>query len=222
MSLETIIPPEIADCELSSHLTALARRPDVRTILEIGSSAGDGSTQAIVNGMIEVEHEQELFCVEMSNVRFEALCARYAALPWVHCFHGSSVPLSGYLTPEQVVAFYNDHETNLNQYPLKTVLEWLSQDLAALEGCYERNLIESIRPFSGWMAFEMAILDGSAFTGFAELKAVYGTKIIVLDDTNDIKHWQSRLFLASDVNYKLIAENRGLRNGYSIFERVAT
>jgi hypothetical protein len=229
VSLETLIPAEIVCDELSEWLTKLAQRPDVRTILEIGSSSGEGSTQAIVNGMLEAEHEQELFTIEMSTVRHAACKDRYANLPWVHCFQGSAVLHSGYLTAEEVNSFYLTHETNLNKYPLEQVLGWLKQDLEAYAACPHTHVIQDIKlnhaprtsVHGGEVIhfFDMVALDGSAFTGYAELSEVYGAKIIVLDDVYDIKHWSSFQSLCSSAEYELVEHNPTLRNGYAIFQK---
>jgi hypothetical protein len=222
MSLETIIAPEIVNDELAHWLTRLARREDVKTILEVGSSSGDGSTQAIVNGMLEAGHDQELFCIEMSKVRFDALKARYAALPFVHCFHGSAVPLDDYMDPEEVHEFYFEHPCNIQKYPFPTVLGWLKQDLEAVKNCSPVPLMGVIFRNSIKGVPDMAVLDGSAFTGYAELQEVYGAKFIVLDDVNDIKHWKSNEFLNNDLNYSMLRSNMSLRNGYAIFQRKDT
>lgn len=221
MSLNEIIPPEIVNDELAEWLTKLAQRPDIRTILEIGSSSGEGSTKAIVDGMCEAEQEQELFCIEMSPVRFEALRARYMTLPWVHCFQGSSVPINEYMEPSDVHKFYGGVLCNLQKYPLATVLDWLKEDLKACAACEDHNVINTIRAKHDIATWDMAVLDGSAFTGFEEYCSVYGARIIVLDDVNDIKHHASYEDLKTDISYRTLSVNLNLRNGYAIFERVS-
>jgi hypothetical protein len=36
----------------------------------------------------------------------------------------------------------------------------------------------------------MVIIDGSAFTAMAEVRQLFGSKLIVLDDVLDIKSWE--------------------------------
>jgi len=67
----------------------------------------------------------------------------------------------------------------------------------------------------------MVLIDGSEFTGHAELNLVMGAKIIALDDINAFKNYQSYQILISDPNYKIIARDVSLRNGFAIFEKIS-
>ena len=67
----------------------------------------------------------------------------------------------------------------------------------------------------------MVLIDGSEFTGQAELSLVMGAKIIALDDINAFKNYQSYQVLINDPNYKIIAREMGLRNGFAIFEKIS-
>lgn len=67
----------------------------------------------------------------------------------------------------------------------------------------------------------MVLIDGSEFTGQAELSLVMGAKIIALDDINAFKNFQSYQLLINHPGYKIIAREVGLRNGFAIFERVS-
>ncbi|MBW2169777.1 MAG: tetratricopeptide repeat protein, partial [Deltaproteobacteria bacterium] len=65
------------------------------------------------------------------------------------------------------------------------------------------------------------LIDGSEFTGKAELDEVYGAKIIMLDDINGYKNYHNYQRLVADKTYELIAENWQVRNGYAAFRRIA-
>jgi hypothetical protein len=64
------------------------------------------------------------------------------------------------------------------------------------------------------------VLDGCPFCGEADLDAVYGSRIIVLDDTNDIKNYTAFDRLAMDRTYQFEAGNVDLRNGYAVFRKL--
>ncbi len=67
---------------------------------------------------------------------------------------------------------------------------------------------------------DVAVLDGSEFTGWQELSQVYGARIIALDDTRALKHRRSSAFLRASPCYAAAADNHNDRNGWAIFERV--
>src|SRR5215218_10060196 len=93
-NLDRLIPPEIVRDELYQLLERLAREEYLRTVLEIGSSAGAGSTAALVAGIRANPRRPTLFCLELSKVRFDALCKTYQREPQVNCVNASSVPAS--------------------------------------------------------------------------------------------------------------------------------
>ncbi len=79
MSLNKIIVPEISNGEFYESLVHIARRPDVTSILEIGSSSGAGSTQALVEG-VQSRFDRDtinLYCMELSRERYIQLFSTY-------------------------------------------------------------------------------------------------------------------------------------------------
>ena len=216
--IDNIIPPEIIGDEFHGLITWLSRTESVRHVLEIGSSAGGGSTTAFVNGLRTNPSKPHLYCMELSRRRFELLAKTYASESFVRCFNVSSVAIEEFPTEEEVVAFYHSTPTSLNEYPLDRVLNWLRQDITYVRGSgVPQNGIEIIRQELGIETFDMVLIDGSEFTGSAELEHVYGAKIILLDDTNAFKCHDARTRLLNDAKYELIADNQKLRNGFSAF-----
>src|SRR4051794_34765285 len=127
--LDRLIPPEIKDNFLSRAIVRLARTAGVRTVLEIGSSSGDGSTEAFVRGMRENPDRPTLFCIEVSKARFEALRARYAGDAFVKPYNASSVPPEAFPDESEVARFYNAHLAGRFRYPLSDFLRWRREDL---------------------------------------------------------------------------------------------
>jgi predicted O-methyltransferase YrrM len=55
----------------------IARQEDIKSILEIGSSSGERSTEAFVMGLRENPNQATLFSMEISKNRFIELQNRY-------------------------------------------------------------------------------------------------------------------------------------------------
>ncbi|MBJ6727760.1 O-linked N-acetylglucosamine transferase family protein [Geomesophilobacter sediminis] len=219
--IERIIAPEIKDDEMHQMIVELAQRPDVKTILEIGSSAGGGSTSAFVAGLLRNPVRPTLYCMEVSGPRFEVLAGTYREIPEVRCYRASSVPRERFPSEEQVRDFYRTTRTNLNAYPEDEIVRWLRQDLEYIaEAKVNEEGIRTIKRENNIDTFDMVLIDGSEFTGEAELEEVYGARFILLDDTVAYKNWATYHRLAKDPNYRLLRENHRLRNGYAVFERV--
>ena len=100
------------------------------------------------------------------------------------------------------------------------MLGWLAQDLKYISdsGVDGAGIVE-VKKSQAISFFDVVLIDGSGFTGEAELKEVYGSTLLILDDVNDIKNFSNYQRLKQSPDYKLIGENWQLRNGYAVFAR---
>ncbi|HEY9648844.1 MAG TPA: glycosyltransferase family 1 protein [Chroococcidiopsis sp.] len=217
---DVLIPGEIKGDEFYRIIQFIARHEDIHTVLEIGSSSGEGSTEAFVTGLRDNPNHPTLFCMEVSTARFLALQERYAQEGFVRCYNVSSVGVDDFPSADAVVEFYTHTPSNLNFYPLDTVLGWLRSDIHYVqESGVNANGIVTIQQENGIEAFDLVLIDGSEFTGAAELDAVYGAKFILLDDINTYKNHASHQRLLHDPNYVLVHQNNAVRHGFSVFRR---
>lgn len=219
--LNRIIPPEIKNDSFYRAIYKLAQTEAIKTVLEIGSSNGEGSTEAFVLGLAKNPHHPTLFCMEISKPRFSALKKRYEHVPYVKCYNVSSVPLRAFPQKNEISSFYNNVPSNLNAYGHDRVIGWLMQDIEYVKSAnVPENGIEIIKSENDIKNFGMVLIDGSEFTGNAEFKLIYGAHLILLDDINTFKNHANYKLLSNDPNYKLIEKDATLRNGYAIFKRV--
>lgn len=197
-----IIEPEIIHDELWDLIRKYASRPDLTRFVEIGSSDGRGSTSAFIAGM---KPGDRLDCWEIDPERYNALMARY---PHVIGHNASTVEVIELPTAEDVTYFRQKITSSMSQYPLSQVLAWLEKDIEAT-----RNS-QTIRP---WRA-DIALVDGSEFTGLQDTVSVLGSKIIILDDAYSYKNWESARLIFGHHAYELVRK-ANLRNGFLVFER---
>lgn len=216
--LDKIIPPEIKNDAFYKAIYELSLKEPIHTILEIGSSSGQGSTQAFVSGMSKNPFRPTLFCMEVSKTRFAALKKYYEYQPSVICYNVSSIPIEMFPKKEEVILFYKTIKTNLNNYPLNKVLAWLDRDIDYIQAnnVYQNGIIQ-IKKENQIEYFDMVLIDGSEFTGNAEFALVYGAKFILLDDIKTFKNYKNHRTLLLDPNYELLKIDLNLRNGFSIF-----
>ncbi len=218
--LERIIPPEIKNDAFYHTIYRLAKSEPLSTILEIGSSSGEGSTEAFVLGIAENPQRPTLFCMELSKPRFAELQKRYGSLPFVKNYNVSSVPLASFPTENEITSFLDSTPTNLNQYGHTEVLRWLKQDIDYVASAnVPQHGIELIKKENNIKNFDLVLIDGSEFLGKAEFALIYGATFILLDDINAFKNYANYQFLLSDPLYELVEENTQLRNGYAVFKK---
>lgn len=220
-SLNQLIPPEIKNDEFYAAIQKLAREENITTVLEIGSSSGEGSTEAFVTGLRDNPNHPTLYCMEVSQTRFAQLQKTYSNDDFVKCYNVSSVSLESFPDEQEIIDFYNSTQTNLNLYPLDVVLSWLQQDIEYVKNSgVAGDGIKIIKQENNIGIFDLALIDGSEFTGNVELADIYGAKIICLDDIVTFKNYYNHQKLLKDPNYILITENTTIRNGYSIFKKI--
>lgn len=220
--LDDLIPGEITDDSFSEIIEEVASTEGVREILEIGSSAGEGSTAASVRGALRNPVRPRLHCIEVSSERHAALTERWGAHEFVHCHHVSSIPVERFPSAAEVESFYRDVPSRLRDFDLATVLGWLQQDLDYVR---DHGLsspgIAQIKDRYGIEIFDSVLIDGSEFAGRAELDEVYGARFLLLDDTETFKNWENSYRLQADARYRLMCADPETRNGFAVFERVA-
>ena len=222
--LETLITPEIKNDPLYEAIKIISETEAIKTVLEIGSSSGGGSTEAFVTGLRNNPHQPTLFCMEVSKARYEKLRQTYQQDEFVKCYNVSSVLLEKYATENEVRDFYFRYETGLNRYPLEAVLSWLKEDQEYLQnsGGLSINGIKKIKEENNLDYFDVVLIDGSEFTGVSELEEIYGAKFIILDDIMTFKNYHNHQRLLKDKQYRLLEANSSLRNGYAIFGKINT
>jgi hypothetical protein len=219
--LHELIPGEITDDEFSRLIEGVAATEGVREILEIGSSTGEGSTAAWIRGALRNPIRPRLHCMEVSVERYRALANRWGGYPFVRCYNLSTVPLEQFASADEVGEFYRNEPSRLRDFRLETVLGWRDQDLEYVRKHELSSAgIAEIKRLNGIDTFDAVLIDGSEFTGRAELEEVHGARFLLLDDTETFKNWANSRVLAVDVAYRLIRADPSVRNGFAVFEKV--
>lgn len=217
------MPGEILNDKFSRCIERLAKLPEVRTILEIGSAAGAGSTEAFVRAISTNPAGKTLFCMEIVAERFAALNRRYGDKPFLKAYQCSSVPPQTYTTEQEVkdwIAAVSRERRPLERHSLWT--NYLKEVAFIREPRPDlpKDGIELIKQENRIDTFDLVLIDGSEYTGRAELERVYGARYILLDDTQVLKNYYNTARLLQDRSYRLLEADPLLRNGYAAFERV--
>jgi len=177
--------------------------------LEIGGGTGDGSTQCI--------RTKRLFSIENHPDRIGRHSMNLSARGGVS-IKGTATLSKLWMNQLDIAEFYGTNKTTLNQYPLDQVLGWYHECIEFAQA-YSTNAIEDIH-FEHNVDFNFVLIDGSPFSGEAELRCVRPflseKAIIALDDVNDIKNLANYNKLKGFA--KLLWEDWSVRNGAAIFE----
>ncbi len=216
--LEKIIPAEVKNDELYGALHWLAKSLPIHTILEIGASSGDGSTEALARGAAENPHGPVLYTIEVSTPRFEKLKARYAGNAKVKPYNCSSIAIAQFPSHQEVASFYENVRSSLRIDPLEKILGWLDQDIEYIRAnAIPENGIQTIKQENNITEFDLVFIDGSEFTGEAELALCGGAPAIVLDDIATFKNYRNHETMLREPAYDICIMNKFLRRGFSVF-----
>ena len=221
-SWTSLIAPEIRDDALAAAIRRIAALPSVRVMLEVGSSTGEGSTDAFVAGAMEnPAGPPTLHCLELSRGRFEQLQARHGGRGFVHCHRTSSVRLERFADADDIARFCAGFKPWLRRRSKARYREWLEQDRRyAMESGVDTDGIRDIARRFGIDRFDAVLIDGSEFTGGAVLDDVYGAEWILLDDIRAMKNHATYRRLRADPAYRMEERSWWLRNGFAIFKKV--
>jgi hypothetical protein len=177
--------------------------------LEIGGGTGDGSTQCI--------RTKRLFSIENHPDRIGRHSMNLSARGGVSVKGTATLPKL-WMNQLDIAEFYGTNKTALNQYPLDQVLGWYHECIESAEP-YSTNAIEDIH-IEHKVDFNFVLIDGSPFSGEAELRCVRPflaeKAVIALDDVNDIKNLANYNKLKGFA--KLLWEDWSVRNGAAIFQ----
>ena len=221
--IDFLIPGEIKNDKFSNLIDKLAQLKSVKNILEIGSSSGAGSTRAFINAINKRidQDEVKFICLELSNSRFQKLKEYIQNYSFVDAYNLSSVSTKYFPSEKEVINFYKSRKTSLNKIKLEEVLRWRNVDINYIKNS-GRNVcgIKSVMEEKEINYFDLCLIDGSEFTGKAELGIVLGAKYILLDDTETFKSREAFEILEANNNYKLIEYMPEVRNGFAAFERI--
>lgn len=177
--------------------------------LEIGGGTGDGSTQCIrTKRLFSIENHPERIGRHRMNLELKGGVS----------VNGTATLPKLWMNQLDVAEFYGTNKTNLNQYPLTQVIGWYHECVQSAEP-FSTNAIEDIH-IEHKVNFDFVLIDGSPFSGEAELRCVRPflaeKAIVALDDINDIKNWANYHKLKGFS--KLLWEDWSVRNGAAIFQ----
>ena len=222
--LDRIIDPEINSNTYSyNFLKNYLKKVNVKSIIEIGASSGNGTTEALINGVLESNNKDiKIASIEISKTRFEILKNNYKDYKFFTPYNMSSLPISRFPSYDSVAKFIS--ETRIHGGDVLEVLRWLKQDIDYInDNNIQQNGIEKIKEdlkdyLNDEDSFSLAIIDGSEFLGNEEYKELQNCDGYLLDDIFAYKNYFSHNELLNDKNYKLIYIDKS-RGGTSFFTK---
>lgn len=205
------------DNPLYMMLFQLASTQNVRHILEVGSSSGEGSTRILAKAIENLN--ATLYCLEAQPERFQALQALYADNPQVITFPYLSVYPPQFPTVAAIHSHWQQGESILKRYAREEVMQWYEGEKALAEQSPPVSGIEHIQSTYQIDHFDLVLLDGAEFLGLQDYQAVKAADLVVLDDTLSYKNQAVFAELMADPQYYLLYSFDRWGHGCAAFKR---
>jgi hypothetical protein len=188
-------------------------------ILEIGSSDGTGSTKVIAEAV--KWSKAQMYCIEMCSERFIDLKINTAQYWFVHSYNVPSVGAYGMFERDYIDKYKErfPDDTLWKVMKMEDIYAWYDNTVTEIGLKKIQDGIAHIKDEHNLKHFDMVFIDGSPFTAMEELRQVYGSDVIVLDDTMDLKCRSCLEVMMDDTNYELIERQDDYRNGFAIFKK---
>jgi hypothetical protein len=184
---------------LGEKIYELSRLLEVKTIVEIGTWNGMGSTKCIYDAVIGTK--KEVWSLECNLIRIGEAKVNLVFLP------------SSFKIIHGTIVTYQELAPKMNILENDTLKNWLKEDLGWIKTSpyVLDQLPEKI---------DLYIIDGGEFSGYIEFNKLWKKcKFIVLDDTISNKHTQTRKFILENPDkFKILDDNLKDRNGFLICE----
>ena len=214
---ENDLPPDLSkgqitmDTGFGKKLFELAKQNDVKMFLELGTWYGAGSSLCIAKGMENptFKNNKILYTIEIYEPAW--LHARKVLRKYpVRCILGGTVPISGYLRPEEMT----QEERSNEHYRL-----YYERDIQLAK--YYEPMLEILCKNHD---FDAVLIDGNEYTGWAEfvmIRDICDPKYIALHDmgtlkTKKIEHWMN----TNKDKWKNIEKGSDRGSEWGIFQKI--
>jgi hypothetical protein len=197
---------QICNDSFSREISKYASDLNNKTFLEIGTWNGLGSTRAFSTGFMNRTDDYIFYSLECNEDKCLEASKLYADNKKIHI-------LNEVIWNEEPSDFYQIFPQCLTNSMFK---HWNEVDLINMKRC---NVFLN-RPNLPDM-FDVILLDGGEFTTYYEYQLLKNRcKILMLDDINCDKCSLIVKELKSDPTWKIIKEEKYIRNGYLIAEKL--
>ena len=185
---------------LGEEIFNLSRRNNVKTIVEIGTWNGMGSTKCIYDAVKGTD--KLVYSLECNKDRYEEATKNLRSLGKLpvnfNLLHGSIVNV------DELVPIFNSLKNEVFKDWLKVDINWVKKTPNVFN-----KLPEMI---------DLCVIDGGEFSGYLEFMKLWKRSwIMVLDDISGFKHKKTREFILSNPDkFEVVNLNEKERNGFLI------
>ena len=198
------------DSKLGKFIYEMVSKDDIKTIVEIGTWNGYGTTECIRKSIVDNNKvDYSVYSLEINSDMYKQAISRE--------FPKNFNIILGRVIEESDLNWMNwDEYFNSPEgyYHAGNKRSWMIEDIVNLRRV--ENVISSIPS-----KIDLLILDGGEFTTYPEyLKLSQRSRFIILDDTKELKCRKVRSEIINNENYSIIIDDLSDRSGFLIAEKI--
>jgi hypothetical protein len=180
---------------------------DIKTIVEIGTWNGMGSTKCVYDAVSVKKDNYLVYTLECNEEFYKKCLENYKYLPKIKNFN---FVLGTIVNPEENInPMYNFDDKFFNLYSREIQSSWRNEDVQNCKNV--KNIIDIIPE-----KIDLLILDGGEFSSLSEFNKLKDrTTYFILDDTNVIKNYEVAMIIRNDKKYNVLHDSDE-RNGYLV------
>jgi hypothetical protein len=199
------------DSEIGQKIYELAKHQDIRTIVDIGTWNGLGSTKCIIDGWKDsskwiLSSPSLVMSIEANYDRYLEAQKNLKDDLWIVDLVFGRITIE-----EDLINLDNYPDRFFTTYSREQQKEWFKESIREHK---ESPIALNKIPHE----IDLLILDGGEYCSKAEFFILKGrSKIIVLDDTETLKNYDAAEYIrANSEEFEILIDNKNSRNGYLI------
>jgi hypothetical protein len=199
------------DSSLGEIIYNICLQKDVKTIVEIGTWNGMGSTKCIYDAVSVKNDKYMVYTLECNEDFYKICLENYKNLPKLDNFN---FILGTIIEPdENIDPISNFDDSFFYQYSREIQNGWRNEDV---ENCKKVKNVLTVIPEK----IDLLILDGGEFSGLSEYhKLKDRTTYFILDDTNVIKNNEVAKIMRDSDEFEILHDSND-RNGYLVSKKI--
>jgi hypothetical protein len=193
---------------LGNIIYNMCKQDDIKTIVEIGTWNGMGTTKCIYDAIVDSKKTNYLvYSLESNKSFYNEAINNFNNFPKIINFN---LLLGRIINPEDMLNIDNDDDKFFSIHSKNIQKEWLKEDI------YNCNNVECVLDMLP-QKIDLLILDGGEFSTLAEFNILKDkTTYFILDDTLALKNFEVSNIMRNDKKYEILFDEPNDRNGFLI------
>ena len=190
----------------------MCKQDDVKTIVDIGTCNGMGTTKCIYDGIVDSNKTDYIvYSLESNKSFYDQAISNFNTFPKINNFN---LILGKIIEEKDMLDIDAADDRFFSMYGRDVQKGWLKEDV---DNCNKVENVLHLLPNQ----IDLLILDGGEFSTLAEFNILKDrATYFILDDTTALKTFEVANIIRNDTNYRILHDEPNDRNGFLISKKI--